>query len=692
MSHRNISHMAFCSFLLHGTMQLPAINEEDYTMQQQKRRGVTRHLSLILALPLALAGVSPGSAADTDETFNLGEVVVSAKTGGVEATQAVHEVTAEDIQARNARTLKEAIELVPGLYVRTGGDGVPRIDIRGMRTRHVVLLLDGVPVNSAVDQQFDSTLIPADNIAKIKVTVGPSSVLYGQGGLAGVINIITKKGGTNVKGNISYEAGDRQDYLFRGSLGGSKNNFDYYLSANAEKRTSYPLSDDFEATSLQGTDYRQNSDHERNNLFGSFGFQATKDLHLALTMSYVQGEYGKPASTLTNADPFASNPKFLRIDSLEGFSAQLAADYTPTGPFSLRAWAYHNRMDQHERAYDDATYSTISRRNSYDVHTDSRIQGLTMQPKVDLGRGGVITASLGVENNKWENDGYIITNNSGTRASTDLEAGFDVFSLSTQYELSPVKNLGLVFGYGHYWQNRSEVSDDDFSVMAGAHYDFPTGTRLKTAFQRNVRFPTLEQLYATDSGNPDLTTEISYLYQVGIEQKLPGNSLISVTGFRNDVKDYIEKITTQSVNNDEYRFYGVEVATETRFVDNLTLRASYSYLDSKDKSDNATRDELQYRPKNTVTFEGWYDFPFGLTPYISVQHVANQVTYDRATNSIAYKLDNFTQVNLKVSQKLLKNRLNVYLGVDNLFDENYETSYGYPRAGRFIYGGVGLSI
>ncbi len=661
-------------------------------MQQIKRHGAFQRLSIALALPLAMAGVTPAGAASSVEPFNLGEVVVSAKTGGVETTQTVHEITAEDIQARNARTLKEAIELVPGLNVRTGGDGVPRIDIRGLRTRHVVLMLDGIPMNSAVDQQFNPTLVPADNIARIKVTVGPSSVLYGQGGLAGVINIITKKGGKDVKGSISYEAGDRQEYLFRGNLGGSKNNFDYFLSANAEKRTSYPLSDDFSTTSLQGAGYRKNSDNERNNLFGSFGFQATRDLHLALTMGYVQGEYGKPAGTLTTADPFASTPRYQRIDNLEGFSVQLAANYTPSGPLSLRAWGYHNRMDQHERSYDNATYSTISRRNSYDVRTDSRIQGLTMQPKVDLGRGGVITASLGVENNKWENAGYIITNNSGARASADLVARFDVFSLSTQYEISPVTNLGLVFGYGHYWQDRSEVSDDDFSIMAGAHYDFPTSTRLKAAFQRNVRFPTLEQLYATDGGNPTLTAEISRQYEVGVEQKLPGNSLLSVTGFRNDVKDFIEKISSLSVNNDEYRFYGVEVAAETRFVDNLTLRASYSYLDSKDKSDGATRDELQYRPKSTVSFEGWYDFPFGLTPYVSLQHVANQVTYDRATNSIAYKMDNFTLVNLKLSQKLLKNRLNVYFGVDNLFDENYETSYGFPKAGRFIYGGVGLSL
>ncbi len=99
-----------------------------------------------------------------------------------------------EIQERGARTLDEALTLVPGLFVRTGGEGSPRIDIRGFRTRHVQLLLDGIPINSTFDGQFDPSTIGVENIAAIKVTTGGGSVLYGEGGNGGVINIITKKG------------------------------------------------------------------------------------------------------------------------------------------------------------------------------------------------------------------------------------------------------------------------------------------------------------------------------------------------------------------------------------------------------------------------------------------------------------------------------------------------------------------
>jgi len=55
-------------------------------------------------------------------------------------------------------------------------------------------------------------------------------------------------------------------------------------------------------------------------------------------------------------------------------------------------------------------------------------------------------------------------------------------------------------------------------------------------------------------------------------------------------------------------------------------------------------------------------------------------------------LNDYTVVNLKLDQELLKGRLRLYLGADNLFDEDYEQSYGFPQAGRFIYGGIQVAL
>src|SRR3990172_5018651 len=89
-------------------------------------------------LPCHIASAAEGDS--PADNYGLGEViVVTGKTKGVQATGVVSTVTSEDIQNRGARTLEQAISLLPGVNVKTGGDGVPRIDIRGFRTRHVLL-------------------------------------------------------------------------------------------------------------------------------------------------------------------------------------------------------------------------------------------------------------------------------------------------------------------------------------------------------------------------------------------------------------------------------------------------------------------------------------------------------------------------------------------------------------------------
>ncbi|MBW2010706.1 MAG: TonB-dependent receptor plug domain-containing protein, partial [Deltaproteobacteria bacterium] len=177
-----------------------------------------------MALGVPVYSQTPNSQTDI---YTLGEVVVTGERDGVESIATVREITAQDIRNKNARTLDQAIELLPGLDIRTGTDGVPRVNLRGFRSRHVLLLIDGIPFNSTFDGQFDPSIIPVENIAKIKVSYGNHSVLYGQGGLGGVINLITKKGKEGVHSTVSGEIGEEDHYLGRFTLSGGKENLDF---------------------------------------------------------------------------------------------------------------------------------------------------------------------------------------------------------------------------------------------------------------------------------------------------------------------------------------------------------------------------------------------------------------------------------------------------------------------------------
>jgi vitamin B12 transporter len=644
---------------------------------------------------------------DFTQAYTLGEIVVGAEREGVDAVGTVREVTAEDIQNKGARTLDEALQLLPGVIIRTGADGVPRVDMRGFRSRHVILLLDGIPLNSTVDGQFDPSLIPTEDIEKIKVSYGDHSVLYGDGGLGGVINIITKRGKKDVlHGMVLGEAGDRSHYLGQFNLTGGSGKTDFFLSGSSYKTDGFRLSDDFKPTDLEDGGTRDNSDKRRTNFFANVNYAATDKILIGAVFNYLKGEFGKPPSVIDDPnDPFADRPKFERIDYQEGYSGQLALSYDVPGPLSLRSWLFYNQLKEEDNTYDNNNYNSMDNKGSGNDLSTSVIKGAALQTKYDLKSFGLITVALNARREEFETEGWIIDSgggggggggggSGGSATSFRSDHDLDVYSAALEYEITPIKNLGFVLGYGHYWLDKDEGNDNDGGFLIGTYYDISTSTRIRGSVARKIRFPSLRQLYEEESGNPDLTTEESYNYELGLEQRLPRNSKISLVGFLEDVKNYIEKdeATDTFQNNDKYRFQGIELTAETGAIKNLLLRAGYTYLDTEDKSPGTEKDELQNRPKHKLTFESKYDFNFGFSAYMNVIYVADQVFYSKKTPLLKKSLNDYVLVNIKLDQTLFKGKADLYVGVDNLFDVDYEQSYGFPQAGRFIYGGVKVSL
>ncbi|MBO8126440.1 MAG: TonB-dependent receptor [Firmicutes bacterium] len=72
--------------------------------------------------------------------------------------------------------------------------GVATLRIWGSTPTQVLVLLDGVPLNTPWDGMVDLSLLPLDAVERIEVQKGGSSSLYGNAAVGGVVNIITKKG------------------------------------------------------------------------------------------------------------------------------------------------------------------------------------------------------------------------------------------------------------------------------------------------------------------------------------------------------------------------------------------------------------------------------------------------------------------------------------------------------------------
>ncbi|MFZ0447991.1 MAG: TonB-dependent receptor [Desulfatiglandaceae bacterium] len=656
------------------------------------QRGLTAGF-VFLAVYVFATGLPADAWAQDRDTgiYTLGEVVVTAKKGEAESVGTVREVTAGEIEASGARTLSDAVKLLPGVQVRVGPRGQSFLDIRGFRPRHVLLLLDGIPFNSTYDGQFDASTVPVENIAKIKVSYGTHSVLYDQGGLGGVINIITKKGTQGLHGQASGEAADRGTGLGRASISGGKDGMDFFLSGSSLRSDGYRMSNKFDPTSEEDGGLRENSDRRQKNLFANMGFSPNDQFRLGAVFNYSSGEYGIPSSVINDKnDPFAQKPKYDRIDGYNQASFQVSGRYDLPGPVELRSWFYVNRMSQLENQYDDSSYTTQTRKGSFHEKTENAIKGLTVQGKVDLKSAGVLTVGLNGRRDDWNVGGWTAVNTNSFE-SIDQQEDVEYYSTALQYEVSPLQKTGLVVGCNYHWFKKDGNEEDSHpSFMLGVHYDPLQGTRIRASAARTIRFPSVQQLYDPQSGNPDLTTEKSDNYEIGIDQELPFKSKVSLTGFLSDVRNYIEKddATNLYENNQRYRFKGIEVGLENRFIEALYLKVGYTYMQTKDLSAGTEVDQLQYRPRDKVTFEARYRFPFDLSVYADMLYVANQYYYSKNAPLMKRKLDDFTLFNVKLKQGLLNDRMSLYLGANNLFDQNYEESYGFPRAGRTVYGGV----
>ena len=109
--------------------------------------------------------------------------------------EAVTVVGREEILQRAARTTPEALANQPGVWVQktTHGGGSPIV--RGMVGNQVLLLVDGVRLNSATyrygPNQYLATVDPG-LVERIEVVRGGGSVLYGSDAIGGVVQVLSR--------------------------------------------------------------------------------------------------------------------------------------------------------------------------------------------------------------------------------------------------------------------------------------------------------------------------------------------------------------------------------------------------------------------------------------------------------------------------------------------------------------------
>ena len=200
-----------------------------------------------LAMPLLglfqalVAHADTGAAMDQLLSLSLEELTrtkvrISTHTEQVlsRAPSVVSVITAEDIRATGATNLTEALQNVPGIYIKSNLLGFkPQVMIRGSTAAsQTLLMVNGAPIK---DLQWSSGIyykgLPASTIERVEIIRGPGSALFGADAFAGVINVITKTAGKITQSEAGARAGSFDTQAGWMQSGGKWNGFDVGFTA-----------------------------------------------------------------------------------------------------------------------------------------------------------------------------------------------------------------------------------------------------------------------------------------------------------------------------------------------------------------------------------------------------------------------------------------------------------------------------
>ncbi|WP_367346065.1 TonB-dependent receptor [Stenotrophomonas bentonitica] len=171
--------------------------------------------ALTAAIALALSAQAHANGEVAANATDLDTVVVTA-TGAQQwirdAPASISVITRQEIERKPVSSIGQLLSTVPGVtggYALSGAQS--KIRLRGLPEQYTLILIDGRRQGNSSGVNYRDDLGPQDlnwlspdMIERIEVVRGPMSSLYGSDAMGGVINIITRKIGTEWGGSVTY--------------------------------------------------------------------------------------------------------------------------------------------------------------------------------------------------------------------------------------------------------------------------------------------------------------------------------------------------------------------------------------------------------------------------------------------------------------------------------------------------------
>jgi vitamin B12 transporter len=159
------------------------------------RRRHRLYLATITASVLLLPGGSLyGQSPLPHDTLRV-EVGSRLVAGAAALTRSVDVLDRAAIEALPVRSVADVIARALGVDLQARSAAQADLSIRGSGFEQVLVLVDGVPVNDDQTGHFHlDHAVPLDAVERVEVLRGPASALYGSAAVGGVVNLVTRRG------------------------------------------------------------------------------------------------------------------------------------------------------------------------------------------------------------------------------------------------------------------------------------------------------------------------------------------------------------------------------------------------------------------------------------------------------------------------------------------------------------------
>ncbi len=146
-----------------------------------------------------------------EDVTTFSDIVVTATRQPIrkiQTTTAINTIGTQELESTQPESFGEALQAVPGVTVENSQGRKSSFNIRGFPTgnTYVTTLLDGLPLSGFAGRSAGVAEYHGldKNIESIEVVRGSGATLFGRAAAAGAVNIITKTGGEELGGSVSF--------------------------------------------------------------------------------------------------------------------------------------------------------------------------------------------------------------------------------------------------------------------------------------------------------------------------------------------------------------------------------------------------------------------------------------------------------------------------------------------------------